>query len=164
MTDIAPFRVGHGYDIHRFAAGRRLVLGGVEIPFEKGLEGHSDADCLCHAIADSILGAAGLPDIGHYYPPGSPATKDMNSLEIVRGAVREAAKLGYEIGNVDSTIVARSPKIAPHVTAIKEKLAQALGISPERIGIKATTNEGVDGLGRGEAIAVYAVTILACCK
>jgi 2-C-methyl-D-erythritol 2,4-cyclodiphosphate synthase len=160
MTDKPPFCVGQGYDIHRFKAGRRLVLGGVEIPYEKGLDGHSDADCLCHAIADSILGAAGLPDIGHYFPPGSFATKDMNSLEIVLGAVREAAKLGYEVGNVDATIVAREPKIAPHIAAMKEKLAEVLGVSTGRIGVKATTNEGIDGLGRGEAVAAHAVTLL----
>jgi 2-C-methyl-D-erythritol 4-phosphate cytidylyltransferase / 2-C-methyl-D-erythritol 2,4-cyclodiphosphate synthase len=154
------FRIGHGYDIHRFAAGRKLVLGGVEIAHARGLDGHSDADCLCHAIADSILGAAGLPDIGHYYPPGNAETKDMNSLEIVRGAVARAAELGLSVGNVDATLVAREPKIAPHVAAMKEKLSAALGIPAARIGIKATTNEDIDGLGRGDGIAAYAVVLL----
>jgi 2-C-methyl-D-erythritol 2,4-cyclodiphosphate synthase len=160
MTDKLPFRIGQGYDIHRFSKGRRLVLGGVEIPSDRGLEGHSDADCLCHAIADAILGAAALPDIGHYFPPGDPATKDMDSLEIVRGAVREAAKLGYEVGNIDSTVIAREPKIAPYAAAMKEKLAQALGVTTGRVGIKATTNEGIGGLGRGEGVAAFAVAIL----
>ena len=161
MKDSLPsFRIGHGYDIHRFAAGRRLVLGGVEIAHTRGLDGHSDADCLCHAIADSILGAAGLPDIGHFYPPGRAETKDMNSLEIVRGAVARAAELGLAVGNVDATLVAREPRIAPHVAAMKEKLAAALGIPAARIGIKATTNEEIDGLGRGEGIAAYAVALL----
>jgi len=160
MTDKPSFRIGQGYDIHRFAQGRRLVLGGVEIPHDKGLDGHSDADCLCHAIADAILGAAGLPDIGHYFPPGSAATKDMDSLNIVRGAVEEASKLGYGIGNVDTTIVAREPKIAPHVAAMKEKLAKTLEITIDKIGIKATTNEEIDGLGKGEGIAAYSVVLL----
>ena len=161
MNDKLPLmRIGYGYDIHRFALGRRLVLGGVEIAHDKGLDGHSDADCLCHAIADAILGAAGLPDIGHYYPPGQAVTKDMNSLEIVSGAVARAAEQGLKVGNIDTTLIAREPKIAPHVPAMKEKLAAALGIPADRIGIKATTNEGIDGLGRGEGIAANAVAML----
>jgi 2-C-methyl-D-erythritol 2,4-cyclodiphosphate synthase/2-C-methyl-D-erythritol 4-phosphate cytidylyltransferase len=155
-----PFRTGFGYDIHRFAEGRKLILGGVIIPCEKGLDGHSDADCLCHAIADAILGAAGLPDIGHYYPPNRTETKGMNSLEIVRGAVTHAAEKGLHVGNIDTTLIARAPKIAPHIAAMKEKLSAALGIPADLIGIKATTNEGIDGLGKGEGIAAHAVALL----
>jgi 2-C-methyl-D-erythritol 4-phosphate cytidylyltransferase / 2-C-methyl-D-erythritol 2,4-cyclodiphosphate synthase len=159
-NNLPPYRIGFGYDIHRFASGRRLVLGGVEIPHAKGLEGHSDADCLCHAIADAILGAAGLPDIGHYFPPGKAETKDMDSLLIVQGAVAHAAQKGLSVGNIDATLIAREPKIAPHVAAMKEKLSCALGIPADRIGIKATTNEGIDGLGQGEGIAAHAVAML----
>ncbi|MFA5257999.1 MAG: 2-C-methyl-D-erythritol 2,4-cyclodiphosphate synthase, partial [Opitutales bacterium] len=121
QDDKPPFRIGHGYDIHRFAQGRRLVLGGVEIPHTRGLEGHSDADCLCHALADAVLGAAGLPDIGHYYPPGRPETKDMDSLDIVRGAVAKAAALGLRVGNADISLVAQEPKVAGHIPAMKER-------------------------------------------
>jgi len=155
-----PFRTGTGYDIHRFAEGRRLVLGGVEIPHTRGLDGHSDADCLCHAIADAILGAAGLPDIGHFFPPGRAETKDMDSLEIVKGAVKLAREKGLAVGNVDATLIAKEPKIAPHVPLMKERLSAALGIPADRIGIKATTNEGIGGLGRGEGIAATAAVLL----
>jgi 2-C-methyl-D-erythritol 2,4-cyclodiphosphate synthase/2-C-methyl-D-erythritol 4-phosphate cytidylyltransferase len=155
-----PFRIGFGYDIHRFAEGRRLVLGGVTIPHDRGLDGHSDADCLCHAIADAILGAAGLPDIGHFFPPGKAETKDMDSLRIVSSAVTRAAEKGLNIGNIDATLIAREPKVAPHIAAMKEKLSAALGIPADRIGIKATTNEGIDGLGSGEGIAAHAVAML----
>jgi 2-C-methyl-D-erythritol 2,4-cyclodiphosphate synthase len=136
------------------------VLGGVEIPHARGLDGHSDADCLCHAIADAVLGAAGLRDIGHYFPPGQPETKDMDSLDIVRRAVAEAAALGYAVGNVDCTLVAAEPKIAPHIAGMKARLAPALGIDAGAIGIKATTNEGIGGLGRAEGIAAHAVALL----
>lgn len=158
--DTPPFRIGHGYDIHRFAEKRRLVLGGVEIAHTRGLDGHSDADCLCHAIADAILGAAGLPDIGHFFPPGKAETKDMDSLDIVRGAVAKAAELGLKVGNIDASLIAEEPKIAKHVPMMKERLAPALGISPAMIGIKATTNEGIGGLGRAEGIAAHAVALL----
>jgi len=155
-----PFRTGIGYDIHRFAEGRRLVLGGVTIPHERGLDGHSDADCLCHAIADAILGAAGLPDIGHFFPPGKAETKGMDSLLIVKGAVEKAREKGLAVGNIDVALIAKEPKIAPHIPAMKERLASVLGIPTDRIGIKATTNEGIGGLGRGEGIAATASVLL----
>jgi len=160
QDDKPSFRIGHGYDIHRFAEGRRLVLGGVEIPHSRGLDGHSDADCLCHALADAILGAAGLPDIGHFFPPGLPETKDMDSLDIVRGVVAKAAAQGLRVGNADLSLIAQEPKIASHIPAMKQRLGAALGISPERVGIKATTNEGLGSLGRAEGIAAHAVVLL----
>ena len=159
-SPLPPFRTGIGYDIHRFAEGRRLVLGGVAIPHPRGLDGHSDADCLCHAIADAILGAAGLPDIGHYFPPGRAETKGMDSLLIVKGAVEKAREKGLAIGNIDATLIAKEPKIAPHIPAMKERLAGVLGIPADRIGLKATTNEGIGGLGRGEGIAASATALL----
>lgn len=159
-TPPPPIRIGHGYDIHRFAEGRPLLLGGVEIAHSRGLDGHSDADCLCHAIADALLGAAGLPDIGHFWPPGRAETKGMDSLDIVRGAVARAAELGLSPVNIDASIIAQEPKIARYIPLMKERLGAALGLSSDRIGIKATTNEGIGGLGRAEGIAAHAVALL----
>lgn len=161
MTDSPlPFRVGFGYDIHPFAEGRPLVLGGVTIPSPRGLAGHSDADVLTHALADAILGASGLPDIGHYFPNFDPTIKGIDSQKILVRAVTEAAERGYVIGNVDLTLIAESPKIAPHLTAIKERLGKSLGIAPGEIGLKATTNEKLGSLGRNEGIAAHAVVLL----
>ncbi len=150
------FRTGIGYDVHRLTEGRRLVLGGVEIPHERGLDGHSDADVLAHAIADALLGAAGLPDIGHYFPPGDESIRGIDSLEILRRVAAEIAALGGRIHNVDSTLVAERPKILPHVPLMKERLAAALGVSTGQIGVKATTNEGLGFLGRHEGMAALA--------
>ncbi len=151
------FRCGIGYDVHRFAEGRPLILGGVEIPHTMGLEGHSDADVLCHAIADAVLGAIGERDIGHHYPPGEAVTAGMCSLEILRGARRLLDAAGGVLENIDATVVAEAPKIMHHVTAMKEMVGEALGITPRRVGIKATTNEGMGFVGRGEGIAALAV-------
>ena len=148
---------GIGYDVHRFAADRPLVLGGVTIPHSHGLEGHSDADVLCHAIADAVLGAMGLPDIGHYFPPGDPECKDIVSLRILEKCRDLAAEAGLEIINVDSTLVAEAPKILPHREQMREHIATALGIPPARVGIKATTNEAMGFIGRREGIAAMAV-------
>lgn len=149
--------VGIGYDVHRFAEHRPLVLGGVEIPHDRGLDGHSDADVLSHAIADAILGAAGERDIGHFFPNTDESIRGISSLEILR-RIREAlAAKTIEIINVDATLVAEEPKIAPHLAAMKAALSAALRLAPERIGIKATTNEGMGFLGRGEGIAAMAV-------
>jgi 2-C-methyl-D-erythritol 2,4-cyclodiphosphate synthase len=156
-----PFRIGIGYDIHTLKQGRRCVLGGVEIPSEIGPDGHSDADVLCHAVADAILGAGGLRDIGFYFPNTDPACAGMNSLEIVRRAVAEVGKCGYALQNVDAAIIAERPKIAPHIVAMKNTLAGALGLPPECVGIKATTNEKLDDLGAGLGIAVHAVALIA---
>ena len=149
--------IGIGYDVHRFALNRPLVLGGVTIAHSHGLEGHSDADVLCHAIADALLGAMGLPDIGHYFAPGDPACKDICSLEILEKCRALAAELGWVILNVDSTLVAEAPKILPHRDAMRANIGTALGIPPERVGIKATTNETMGFVGRKEGIAAMAV-------
>lgn len=148
---------GLGYDIHRFVSGRALVLGGVHIPHEFGLEGHSDADVLSHAIADAILGAIGERDIGHHFPNTDASLRGMSSLEILRKACDLVATHGGHINNIDSTLIAEAPKIGPHLNAMRTKLAGALGLDVSRIGIKATTNEGLGTLGRGEGIAAMAV-------
>ena len=149
-------RTGIGYDVHRLVEGRRLVLGGVEIPHERGLDGHSDADVLCHAIADAVLGAAGLPDIGHYFPPGDETIRGISSLDILRRVAAELAALGGTLNNVDATLVAERPKILPHVPLMKERLAEALGLTPGQVGVKATTNEKLGFLGRQEGMAALA--------
>jgi len=156
-----PFRIGIGYDIHRLKAGRRCVLGGVEIPSDIGPDGHSDADVLCHAVADAILGAAGLRDIGFHFPNTDPRCAGMDSLDIVRRAVAEAAGTGYALVNIDAAVIAERPKIGPHIAAMKARLAGALSIPPECVGVKATTNERLDDLGAGLGIAVHAVCLLA---
>lgn len=159
-SNIPDFRVGQGFDIHQFAPNRKLILGGVEIPHEQGLSGHSDADCLSHALADAILGACGLPDIGHFFPNNDPAIKDINSLLIVKRAVNEAAALGWQVVNCDIAVLAEQPKIGPYLQAMKTTLAQHTGLSTDRIGIKATTLEKIGGLGRGEGIACMATVLL----
>lgn len=155
-----PFRIGLGYDIHRFKEGRALVLGGVNIPHNKGLDGHSDADCLTHALADSVLGALGLADIGHFFPNDDPSCKGIDSQEILARAVAEARTRGYRVGNVDIALIAEEPKIAPHLTAMKERLASTLGIETTEVGLKATTNEKIGDLGRSAGIAAHAVCML----
>lgn len=148
---------GLGYDIHRFIHGRPLVLGGVTIPHSRGLEGHSDADVLSHAIADAVLGAIGESDIGHHFPNTDPAIRGISSLEILRKASELVAARGGKINNVDSTLVAEEPKIGPHVFTMREKISGALGIPSARVAVKATTNEGLGTIGRGEGIAAMAV-------
>lgn len=154
------FRIGHGYDIHRLVSGRRLVLGGVTFDTDYGLEGHSDADCLTHAICDAILGAAGLPDIGHFFPPSDPAYKDIDSQHLLQQVRGEVTKLGYDIVNIDASLIAEKPKIAPRIAEMKSALARSTGLTADEIGLKATTNEGVGDLGRGLAIAAHAVVLL----
>ena len=154
-------RVGTGYDIHRLIKGRPLVLGGVEIPHDKGLLGHSDADVLSHAIADAILGAAGLPDIGFYFPNTDPSIEGIDSQEILKHAVAKVREQGLRVVNVDSALIAEEPRIGIHIAKIKKKLSQSLGISATSIGIKATTNEGVGEIGKSMAIAAQAVCLLA---
>lgn len=149
---------GIGYDIHRFAQQPRpLVLGGVTIPHDRGLDGHSDADVLCHAIADALLGAAGLPDIGYWFPPGEASCKDISSLLIVARAVELIRERGGRVLNVDSSLIAEAPKIGPHLEAMKKALSDVIHIRPDRIGVKATTNETLGSLGRREGIAAFAV-------
>jgi len=155
------FRVGLGYDIHPLVAGRRCVLGGVNIPSDVGPDGHSDADVVLHAVADAILGAAGLRDIGHYFPNTDAAIKGLDSAVIVKKAVVEAkANGGWVVGNVDVVIIGERPKVMAHVDAMKAKLAEIIGVTPSQVGIKATTNEGMDSIGQGKALAVQAICLV----
>jgi 2-C-methyl-D-erythritol 2,4-cyclodiphosphate synthase len=153
-------RIGHGYDIHRLVAGRPLVLGGVRFTADYGLEGHSDADVLTHAICDALLGAAGLPDIGHFFPNTDPAWKDVDSQVLLRQVIAELRTRGYAPVNVDATVVAEKPKLQPELAAMKAALARSTGLAAEAIGLKATTNEGVDQIGAGAAIAAHAVVLI----
>lgn len=153
-------RIGHGYDSHRFAEGRRLILGGVEIPHERGLSGHSDADAVAHAVTDALLGAAGLGDIGRHFPPSDAQWKDADSMQLLARVVRLLEGHNYQPVNVDVTVVAEAPKIGPHADAMRERVAGVLGISPENVSVKGKTNEGMGWIGRGEGIAVFAVALV----
>jgi len=148
---------GLGYDIHRFADGRPLILGGVEIPHDRGLDGHSDADVLSHAIADAVLGAIGEQDIGHHFPNTDPSLRGMSSLKILEKAGNLVRARGARLNNIDATLIAEAPKIAPHVFTMRERIATALGLPAARVAVKATTNEGLGTIGRGEGIAAMAV-------
>ncbi|MBB5036459.1 2-C-methyl-D-erythritol 2,4-cyclodiphosphate synthase [Prosthecobacter dejongeii] len=150
-------RVGIGYDVHPFEEGRPLILGGIEIPHIRGLKGHSDADVLCHAIADAILGSLGLPDIGFYFPPTDASIEGICSLRILEKCAELAQEKGYVITNVDSTLIAEAPKVMKHAAAMKDKIAEALRIQPDQVGIKATTNERMGFVGREEGMAAMAV-------
>lgn len=147
---------GIGYDVHRLVNDRPLILGGVRIEHDLGLEGHSDADVLCHAIADALLGAAGEPDIGHMFPNTDPTIRGISSLEILRRVRARLTELSVAIHNVDATVIAEEPRISPHLDAMKCKVGEALDLPPNRVGIKATTNETLGFLGRGEGIAAMA--------
>jgi 2-C-methyl-D-erythritol 2,4-cyclodiphosphate synthase len=151
------FRSGIGYDVHRLKDGRKLILGGVEIPYAFGLEGHSDADVLSHAIADALLGAIGQRDIGHHFPNSDASIRGISSLEILRRAGEILAAKNGRVVNVDATLIAEAPKIGPHLEAMRNNIATALGIRSADVGIKATTNEGLGALGRGEGMAALAV-------
>ncbi|MEM7696996.1 MAG: 2-C-methyl-D-erythritol 2,4-cyclodiphosphate synthase [Verrucomicrobiota bacterium] len=151
------FRTGIGYDVHAFAEGRPLVLGGQVIPHSHGLLGHSDADVLSHAIADAILGAIGEPDIGYWFPPTDASIEGISSLEILKKAAERVAAAKGRIENIDSTLIAEAPKVMPHADAMKATIAEALGLSPRDVGIKATTNERMGFVGREEGIAAMAV-------
>jgi len=153
-------RAGIGYDLHRLVEGRPLILGGVTIPFDRGLAGHSDADAVCHAITDAVLGAAGAGDIGRHFPDTDPAWKGASSVDLLRRAVEVVRDRGYEIGNVDASVIAERPKLVPYIEAMTANVAAALGISTDRVSIKGKTNEGVGELGRGEAIAVHAIALV----
>jgi len=153
-------RAGIGYDIHRFEEGRRLILGGVVIPGETGLAGHSDADVLLHAIADALLGAAGLGDMGQHFPSDDPEWKDASSLDLLARTLALVREAGFDVENIDATVIAERPRLAPHIPAMRERIADALGIASGRVNVKATTNEGLGALGRGEGIAAMAVVML----
>ncbi len=157
MRDI---RVGHGYDVHRLAEGRKLILGGVEIPFEKGLLGHSDADVLAHGVMDALLGAAGLGDIGRHFPDTDPAYRGADSLELLARVAGLLGERGWSVGNVDATILAQRPKLAPHIPQMAENLAKAMGVPPDRVNVKATTEEGLGFTGSGEGMAAHAVALI----
>jgi len=155
------FRIGHGYDIHRTVAGRPMILGGVhfaECPV--GLDGHSDADALTHALCDALLGAAALPDIGHFFPNTDPAYKNIDSQLLLARVCAALRERGYEIVNLDASLIAERPKIAPRLAEMRARLAASAGVSVDQIGLKATTNEGVDDIGRGLAIAAHAVALI----
>jgi 2-C-methyl-D-erythritol 2,4-cyclodiphosphate synthase len=153
-------RTGIGYDIHPFADERRLVLGGVEIPSERGLAGHSDADVLLHALADALLGAAALGDIGHLFPPSDVSIAGIDSRIILRASATLVREAGYEISNVDVTVIAERPRIAPNIETMRSVIAQDLQIPANQIGIKATTNEGLGAIGRAEGIATLAIATI----
>jgi 2-C-methyl-D-erythritol 2,4-cyclodiphosphate synthase len=153
-------RIGFGYDVHPLVEGRKLILGGVEVPFEKGLEGHSDADVLLHAICDGILGALGEGDIGIHFPNTDPQFRGISSVRLLRAVAVKMAEKNFIIGNLDSTVVAESPRIGPFIPQMKEEIAGALGISPQQINIKATTSEGLGFIGGGKGMAAYAVVLL----
>ena len=153
-------RIGIGYDAHRFASGRHLVLGGVEIPHDAGLAGHSDADAVAHAVTDAILGAAGLGDIGQHFPPSDPHWKDADSIDILRRANRLLAGENHVVANVDVSVVCEAPRLTPHIVPMRERLGRALDIGPDHVSVKATTNEGMGWIGRGEGVAAIAVALV----
>ncbi|GAC1449950.1 MAG: 2-C-methyl-D-erythritol 2,4-cyclodiphosphate synthase [Desulfuromonadaceae bacterium] len=153
-------RIGHGYDVHRLVAGRKLIMGGVDIPWEKGLLGHSDADVLLHAIADGILGAIGEGDIGRHFPDSDPAYKGADSLKLLAHVMGLADERGYRLGNLDATIIAQMPKMAPHIQVMRENIAVVLKADVSQVNVKATTEEGLGFSGTGEGIAAHAVVLM----
>ncbi|PYL91771.1 MAG: 2-C-methyl-D-erythritol 2,4-cyclodiphosphate synthase [Verrucomicrobia bacterium] len=154
---MSAFRCGIGYDAHRLVSGRKLILGGVKIPHPRGLEGHSDADVLSHAVADAVLGALGAGDIGKHFPNTEESIRGISSIEILRHAATIAAQKNARVVNVDATVLAEAPKISPHIAAMQEKIADALGVKANAISIKATTNEGLGAIGRSEGMAAIGV-------
>ncbi|WP_297198675.1 2-C-methyl-D-erythritol 2,4-cyclodiphosphate synthase [uncultured Flavonifractor sp.] len=153
-------RIGHGYDVHQLTEGRKLILGGVDIPYEKGLLGHSDADVLTHAIMDALLGAAALGDIGKLFPDTNPAYAGADSLVLLERVGKRLSDAGYRVGNIDATILAQRPKLAPHIPQMRTNLANRLGIEVDQVSVKATTEEGLGFTGTGEGMAAHAVCLL----
>lgn len=153
-------RIGHGYDVHRLEEGRRLILGGVDIPWEKGLLGHSDADVLVHAVMDALLGACAMGDIGHLFPDNDPAYAGADSMGLLDAVMARLKEKEFQVGNVDVTVIAQAPKLAPYVPQMKENLARRLGVAADRVNIKATTEEHLGFTGRGEGIACHAVALV----
>ena len=153
-------RIGHGYDVHRLVEGRPLILGGVEIPHEKGLLGHSDADVLLHAVSDALLGAAGLRDIGYHFPDTDPAYKGADSLELLRVVGEKVAAKGYRVSNIDVTMIAQAPKLKPYILQMRDNIARVLGLDPDRVNVKATTEEHLGFTGRKEGLSCHAVCLL----
>ena len=157
-------RIGHGYDVHRLVSGRKLILGGVEIPHSTGLLGHSDADVLVHAIMDALLGAAGLWDIGHAFPDTDPEYEGISSLILLQRVMDLLTARDFTVGNVDATVLAQRPKLSPYIPEMRRRIAEVLGITPDRVNIKATTEEGLGFTGREEGIAAHAVALLQECS
>lgn len=153
-------RIGHGYDVHRLTEGRRLILGGVEIPYDRGLDGHSDADVLLHAVMDALLGAAALGDIGQMFPDTDPALKGADSLILLEKVAERLSGLGFRLSNLDCTLVAQRPKLAPYLPEMCKKIALAMGVNLDQINVKATTEEGLGFTGSGEGIAAHAVVLI----
>ena len=153
-------RIGHGYDVHRFAENRDLILGGVKIEYEKGLLGHSDADVLLHAVSDALLGAAGLGDIGKHFPDTDPAYKGADSLELLRTVARRVREAGYRVSNIDVTMIAQRPKLKDHIPQMVRNIAEAVAIAPDRVNVKATTEEKLGFTGTGEGMSCHAVCLL----
>jgi 2-C-methyl-D-erythritol 2,4-cyclodiphosphate synthase len=153
-------RIGNGYDLHRLVSDRKLILGGVEIPYEKGLLGHSDADVLTHAIMDAMLGALALGDIGHYFPPTDPKWAGADSIMLLQQVQELIGAQGWRVNNLDSMVIAEAPKLKPHIKAMRDRLAQAMNLPIDCVSVKATTNERMDAIGQKEAIAVHAVVLL----
>ena len=153
-------RIGHGYDVHRLVVGRDLVLGGVQIPYEKGLDGHSDADVLIHAVMDALLGAAAMGDIGRHFPDTDPAYKGISSVKLLEHVAALIEEKGYVVENIDATIIAQAPKMRPHIDTMRENIANALGIMVEQVNVKATTEEGLGFTGSGEGISSQAICLL----
>lgn len=158
--NVPSIRVGQGFDVHAFAAGRKLILGGVEIPYERGLLGHSDADVLLHAVTDALLGAAGLGDIGRLYPDNDPQYAGADSRVLLRGALSAVRKAGWQVGNVDATIIAQAPKISPYAEEMRNNIAADLALPPAAVNIKGKTTERLGFTGRGEGIAAESVVLL----
>ena len=157
---MTSFRIGFGYDVHRLVSGRPLILGGVRVPSERGLAGHSDADVLLHAIADALLGAAVLGDIGRHFPDTDPRWKEANSLELLRQVYRKVTEAGYEVINVDSTVVLERPRLRPYIEAMRTNIARVLALPAEAVSVKATTGEGMGFVGAGEGAVAFAVCLL----
>lgn len=153
-------RIGQGYDVHRLVAGRRLILGGVDIPFGMGLLGHSDADVLTHAVMDALLGAAALGDIGRHFPDSDPTYAGADSLALLERVAAILAEAGYQVGNVDATVLAQAPKLAPHIPQMRANLARAMGVETDRVSVKATTEEGLGFTGSQQGIAAHAVALI----
>lgn len=157
---MTAFRIGTGFDVHALEPGRPLILGGVTIPHPRGLQGHSDADVLLHAVADALLGALALGDLGHWFPPDDPRYAGADSSGLLARVVAEVHAKGWRTGNLDCTLIAQQPRLAPHLPAMRERLSQLLGVAPERVSVKATTTEGLGFTGRQEGIAAQAVVLL----
>ncbi len=157
---MTQFRIGNGYDVHRLVAGRKLILGGVKIPHGKGLDGHSDADALCHAICDALLGAVGAGDIGHFFPDTDPQWKDVSSLLLLEKVGKVVKEQGYKVSNTDATLIAQAPKLAPYIDKMKQNIAKALAIGPGQVNVKATTTEKLGFPGLEEGIAADAVALV----